>query len=1092
MMDDASRPGEDARRLHRGTGEQERDTGPGWFSPQTDSDPMQGSGPQERIPAEARQSPESWQPQSQQSQQSQQPQPRQPENRPPENPPPDPRQAEARQSPEQRYADAISAMNRMVTTLDFEALPWVTEVFRATAGVLPEGNPARPGVLNNLGTASQLTFVGSKDLGDLDDAVSYYRAAASTAREDDPDLVLYQCNLALALTDRATQTDDAASAKESAQVARQATEHTSRRDQRRMMALIRLGNALKLHAQLANDPRSDDESIDAFREAMRGVPGSPAETSDLLVNLGAALLRRYERGGALDDLHEGIGNLRTGIDAMPDGEPRRGALCHLANALRLSFQTSGDLGDLNGAINELLGVLGVLGSGHPLLGRVVWNLASTTSEHVDSTGEPGQLRRVLRALSPAVRGISATDDHRASALAGYGALLRRNFVHGAESDSLDASVSFGDASAEATTVPADRCAMLISLAMTLITRYEHSGDAADLDLATTAAEGAAGLVPEGSATQYGAWTQLGIVSAHRFRRSSLLQELETAVEMFDRALSAMPERAPGRAVVATHLGRALQTLHQRTGRRRLYRWARRVLTEAAEQGTAAADQRMRAATLCGRLAAQAHRWSEAMESFTLAVELLPLVTRGKRVVASPVMQQRWALIAADAAACALEAGEPDRAVELLEHGRAALMSDFLPAGGEIGQLHRDLPELADGAVRLRRLLDRPPDEPALVDVTTLDQDDRGDLAQAWDDLLQDVREVQPEHLRMTPFRDLASVGADGPVVMVNLSRYRSDALIVFGGRALTVSLPGAGLQSAAEQTDTLLAAVERQDSQALAGVLDWLWHNVTRPVLDRMGYTRTPKDGQRWPRVWWSNMGSLTFLPLHAATAWSGHGAMDRVISSYTPALRTLVRAKRQPLPDDGRPLVAAGSQEEIGWELPRSNQILAQYWPSAEIASTESSSGSDLLRMLPSHPWLHVCERSIQYPGQPAAGVVLDRQPPQRALSLLDMGHVSLEEAEFTYLGQCTTVIDTPSAAAVTLAGALGFAGVTHVIGTLWGLDEQTSDQLHTDVYEKVFGGSEFTTDLSAYAVHQAAARMREQHPGDPTRWAAHVHVGP
>ena len=32
--------------------------------------------------------------------------------------------------------------------------------------------------------------------------------------------------------------------------------------------------------------------------------------------------------------------------------------------------------------------------------------------------------------------------------------------------------------------------------------------------------------------------------------------------------------------------------------------------------------------------------------------------------------------------------------------------------------------------------------------------------------------------------------------------------------------------------------------------LDWLWHNVTRPVLEQLGYVRAPQ-GDRWPRTPW-------------------------------------------------------------------------------------------------------------------------------------------------------------------------------------------------------------------------------------------------
>lgn len=998
---------------------------------------------------------------------------------------PEPQAPEAhdpRRSAEQRYADAIAVMNQIVATLDFEHLPWVTEVFRATASVLRESDPARAGVLNNLGSAAQLTHLRTGDLADLEDAIGYYRSATTAAHRTDRDRILYQCNLALALADLAAKTSSAPTAEESVQVARQAVEQAPRHDQRRAMALIRLANALKLHGRLADSPASDDESIDVFREAARISPASDAATSELLVSLGSALLRRYERGGSLDDLDEAIKHLGTGAGALADGDPRRSALCELARALRLRFRENGDLTDLNSAISELVGVLGVLDTGHPLLGTTIRNLTATVVEHVDATGEASQLRRVLRPIAPAVRAMSADDTERAVALTGYATLLRRHFLHGAEAKVLDTAVTAGEAAVEAA-APEERGAALNALTATLIERFEHNGDTVDLDRAADLAREAA---DSGRDAQRTAWTQLGVVAAHRFRQSSRTRDVETAIELFEQALGAMPADAPERASTAIHQGRALQSLYQRTGRRRYYRWARKVLMSAAEQPNAPADQRLRAAALAGRIGAQAGRWSEALESFSRAVDLLPLVTRGKRVVAPPTAQQQWASITADAAAAALEAGEPEVALELLEHGRSAVLADFLPSGGELGELHRTHPDLADEVVRLRRLLDRPVTEPGL------DQyDDRVRLARAWDQLVAETRAVRPDHLQRTPVSKLTEAVPEGCAVVINLSRYRSDALVLIAGRVVTVPLPEVTPENAAERAAEMLEAAHRDDHSVLVDGLDWTWRRIARPVLDRMGYVSTPEPGARWPRIWWSAFGAPAFLPVHAATARTGESALDRVVSSYTPTLGCLLRAIERPVPDSGVPLVAAGSAELVARELPRQNQVLAQYWPSAEIAAVESVSAAEVLRMIPHHPWLHVCEPSSQFPTQPAAGMLLDREAPQRPLGLVDLGQVSLDEAEFCYLGQCATASDEPCAAAVSLPAALGFAGFTHTIGTLWEVDEESAVAVHADVYADLFG-DDFDTDRAAYALHNAVRQLRAHYPDEPSRWSPHVHVGP
>ncbi len=968
--------------------------------------------------------------------------------------------------------------------------------------MLHEQDTARAGVLNNLGSASQLWHLSTGDPVHLEDAATYYRRAASYASFDDPDLVLYLCNLALALTDHASRTNDPDRAEEAVRAARRATEQVDESDRRRTTSLVRLGNALKLHARLAHDTDSDDESVEVFREAARGpldsdgsTPAHRSDSPELLINLGSALLRRHERGGSAADLDEGIGHLNNGVNILDDIEYRNVTLLHLAEALRLRFRQRGDSEDLQGSIDELLGILEGLGAGHPLTGKVTWALTSATVEHVDSTGDTENLQRTLRAITPVVRGITGDDPDRATALASFGALVRRHHLHSANAAALDTAVAAGETAAQAANSTGKHCAVLNSLVSTLITRYEHSGNSADLDRAGTVAEQARENAPEGSVPEHTAWAQLGIISAHRYRDGSRTADLETAVEMFDRALIAMPEQAPERVAVTVHQGRALRALYQRTGRRRHYRWARKALTEAAAQSTGPADQRLRAADLCGRMAAQAHRWSEALESFGTAVELLPLVTRGKRVAATTAAQQRWATITADAAACAVEDGQPERAVELLEHGREALLGELLPAASELGALRRSRPDLAADTVRSRRLLDRPAADPVMAPTDIVDEPQRrAQLAESWNRTLEEVRSESEHHLGVVPFAELSPAAEDGMVVLVNVSRYRSDALIVFAGRVMVVPLPGVTPDNAAEQAATAVAVAQqpRRSQQPLIDTMDWTWHNVVRPVLDRMGYIGTPAAGQPWPRAWWAVTGALAFLPLHAAMAASGHCALDRVVSSYTTGLRALLRGKRRPLAENPSALVVMDSMNQGGGELPLRNQTLARHWPSAEIITGDRESPESLLDKLAEHPLAHLCERSTQDPARPSDDVVVEREPQQHSLSLAELGQRWLSEAEFAYLGRCGTTSETPSSAGLTLAEALGFAGFTHVIGTLWSVDEHSGARIHADVYAELDTEDGFDTDGSAFALHNAVNQLRVESPDSPARWAAHTHVGP
>lgn len=147
------------------------------------------------------------------------------------------------------------------------------------------------------------------------------------------------------------------------------------------------------------------------------------------------------------------------------------------------------------------------------------------------------------------------------------------------------------------------------------------------------------------------------------------------------------------------------------------------------------------------------------------------------------------------------------------------------------------------------------------------------------------------NLMETAVRLLSEVAA-GPVVTLNVSQFRSDALLLTGDGVTAVDLPGvtpdtvvrrvnAFHQALSNVTDP--SAVARVQAQArLRDVLEWLWDTVTEPVLTALGHRHGPAPS----RIWWAPGGLLGLLPLHAAgyhTDGSRRTVMDRAVSSYTP-----------------------------------------------------------------------------------------------------------------------------------------------------------------------------------------------------------------
>ncbi|KDN34753.1 hypothetical protein RSAG8_12162, partial [Rhizoctonia solani AG-8 WAC10335] len=71
-------------------------------------------------------------------------------------------------------------------------------------------------------------------------------------------------------------------------------------------------------------------------------------------------------------------------------------------------------------------------------------------------------------------------------------------------------------------------------------------------------------------------------------------------------------------------------------------------------------------------------------------------------------------------------------------------------------------------------------------------------------------------------------------------------------------------------------------------MLKTLWYDLTKPVLDFLGYKLL--SGGDLPRITWCTTGPLSFLPLHASGCYDqpGERVFHYAISSYTPTVTAI------------------------------------------------------------------------------------------------------------------------------------------------------------------------------------------------------------
>lgn len=402
---------------------------------------------------------------------------------------------------------------------------------------------------------------------------------------------------------------------------------------------------------------------------------------------------------------------------------------------------------------------------------------------------------------------------------------------------------------------------------------------------------------------------------------------------------------------------------------------------------------------------------------------------------------------------------------------------------------------------------------------THDVDRRMALAREWDELVEQVRRLDGfEDFLLSPrLETLLPVARGGPVVIINVSRWRCDALVVQESGVDVVDLPDMRQHIVEAEVQAYLQAVGAQQAQqtprgrikrdadpiepvktvetALDHCLLWMWEAFAEKVLDHLGYTGTPAGA--WPRVWWCPTGPLALLPIHAAGdhRTAGNAVLDRVISSYTPTLRALVEARGSAdvtAPDKmlfvGMPTTP--NQPDLP-NVGREQRFIENLFGARRTSRVAGQATRDeVMAQLREHSAVHFACHGEQDLDDPSHGGLLVQDG---RLTVTDLSSQQYR-GEFAYLSGCKTAVggvNLPDEA-ITLAAALHYTGYRHVIATLWSVWDDEAAQIAEEVYERIAPGGVLRAESSAEALHHAVRRLRAARRDRPSAWTPFSHIGP
>ena len=841
----------------------------------------------------------------------------------------------------QRRADYLSLLGSALRVRfehrgDLAELDRSIETHREAVSCVPIQGPPRADLLSNLGGVLRLRFEWTGESDALHEAVALGRRAVNDAAEDDPEHGGFAMALGLALMDRFERYGDRADLAEAERHSRAGAASPAGS---RSEGAARLSNLSVVLQSVDEHTAAAGTAAEAVSVARRALAESPEGDAGLIrreSNLANALVALYQRTGKVAALDEAVNLARRVAESVSTDDPDLArCLSNAGIALRSRFTRTGALTDLDEAIALGQRAVRAVPVEHVARPDYLTNIGVTLQTRADRTGSTEDLTAAVEAHSKALADTPIGHPMRPRYLANVAAALQTRAQHTGSDDDLTEAV---DAARDATrALPHDsplRPQTLANLGNCLCARYRRGRARDDIDAAVLAhSEAVKSLSPAGPALP-AHLSGYAVALRERARATGSLDDLDAAITGLVRAVSSSAEDGPEAAALRTNLGIALTDRFQLSGAPEDRRTAVSELLAAFAIQNAPPSVRLSAARGAAMLLT-ADELASAPEHyarlFASAVELLPQLA-GRHL---PHSDQREVLgglgaLIAEAVAAALSADPPpdqspaERAVRLLESGRAVLHSQVLDLRGDLTELQRRDAELARRFIELRDLLDHPAGTEPLAPSNPA-HPDRYALNQEFETVLERIRALPGLHSFATlpAIRELRAAAAQGPVVMFNVSRHRSDALVLADAELQAVRLPDLAPTVLGEQIaafhDALADAAASTYAARLRArarideVLGWLWDVAAEPVLKALaldkppsattGITRVSAGADRrpdWPRMWWAPGGLLGLLPLHAAghrdpaRRAAGDAVIERVISSYTLTIRALLYARQK------------------------------------------------------------------------------------------------------------------------------------------------------------------------------------------------------
>jgi tetratricopeptide (TPR) repeat protein len=477
-------------------------------------------------------------------------------------------------------------------------------------------------------------------------------------------------------------------------------------------------------------------------EVVHDVPGLLAA----LGNLGNTCQTLYKSTGKLDDIHHMIKCYEMALDLTPNQNIQRASnLNGCANAMLLHYNHLGDLEDLNKAIQYSTEAIKYTPDSHP---------------------------------------------SKSIYLSVFVSVLQASYDHSKDLNTLDKAIEIQQKILTLSNHQSDQSTLRTKLGNLFSTKFNTSikKNLKDLNLALQNYEFAVHLTKEHEfLKKFVCLNNYGIALKQKFEVSSDIQDLEKGITVLEQAIECIDDGSDKTKVYCNlaqmHL-KYYEHIKDEEHRSKAMELCRNV---TSSESLAPLFIKFGASQTWITAAAWSNNGPMMQAAVTTMVDLLSQLAWPGQSLASQInVLKRARQCACDAAAIAINFKDIDSALAWLEQGRTLAWNQILQIRSPFDDLKKENPELAEKIISLSQELEvdynkkQNKDLNPIPPVEKSSNFSRNALALERNKLLEQARTI-PGFEGLMKTKEYSEFGVatyDGPVIVINVSRYRCDAVII--------------------------------------------------------------------------------------------------------------------------------------------------------------------------------------------------------------------------------------------------------------------------------------------------------------------------